>query len=202
MRTSKPRWADVGFVAGCLVFTTGLFAASGVFKGFVSSLLALLNASAASLGGEACSSCSWSRALVRINMRGVRNGARVSRDDHHPQTAAAARFRRDRGVFRRAGQPRCGPTCREQHGARCRPASSIFAFSGIEGANRAERRSQRPGTHSAARDPAGAGRGNAPVSGDSVRRARHHGTGSCATRAERRWPRRPASRSARRRVRS
>ena len=32
-----------GFVAGCLVFTTGLFAASGIVNGFVFSLFALFN---------------------------------------------------------------------------------------------------------------------------------------------------------------
>ncbi|HVF18412.1 MAG TPA: amino acid permease, partial [Steroidobacteraceae bacterium] len=35
-----------GFVAGCLVFTTGLFAASGILNGFVQSLFALLNVAA------------------------------------------------------------------------------------------------------------------------------------------------------------
>src|SRR5512138_2365368 len=30
-----------GFLAGCLIFTTGLFAASGILNGFVQSLLAL-----------------------------------------------------------------------------------------------------------------------------------------------------------------
>src|SRR5688500_11114930 len=33
-----------GFVAGCLVLTTGMFAASAIFTGFVGSLLALFNA--------------------------------------------------------------------------------------------------------------------------------------------------------------
>jgi len=65
-----------GFVAGCLVFTTGLFAASGIVNGFVQSLFALFNAVAPGwvakplililVGG-----------LVAINMRGVRKGAHV-----------------------------------------------------------------------------------------------------------------------------
>src|SRR5687768_13574671 len=37
-----------GFIAGCLVLTTGLFAASGILNGFVQSLFALFNVAAPS----------------------------------------------------------------------------------------------------------------------------------------------------------
>jgi basic amino acid/polyamine antiporter, APA family len=65
-----------GFVAGCLVFTTGLFAASGILNGFVQSLFALLNVAAPTWVTKVLITA-LVVALVSINMRGVRNGARV-----------------------------------------------------------------------------------------------------------------------------
>lgn len=65
-----------GFVAGCLVFTTGLFAASGILNGFVLSLFALLKIAPPTWITKLLISV-LVVALVTINMRGVRNGARV-----------------------------------------------------------------------------------------------------------------------------
>ncbi|HEY6641145.1 APC family permease [Povalibacter sp.] len=65
-----------GFVAGCLVFTTGLFAASAIFTGFVRSLLALFNASPPVWVSKVLI-IAVVASLVAINMRGVRNSARV-----------------------------------------------------------------------------------------------------------------------------
>lgn len=65
-----------GFVAGCLVLTTGLFAASGILNGFVQSLFALFNV-AAPVWVSKLLIVALVGALVAINMRGVRNGARV-----------------------------------------------------------------------------------------------------------------------------
>jgi APA family basic amino acid/polyamine antiporter len=65
-----------GFVAGCLVFTTGLFAASGIVNGFVQSLFALFGFQGQVAIAKALI-VSLVVALVVINMRGVRNGARV-----------------------------------------------------------------------------------------------------------------------------
>ena len=65
-----------GFVAGCLVFTTGMFAASAIFTGFVRSLLALLNANPPAWVSKAMI-IAVVATLVAINMRGIRNGARV-----------------------------------------------------------------------------------------------------------------------------
>jgi APA family basic amino acid/polyamine antiporter len=65
-----------GFVAGCLVFTTGLFAASGILNGFVQSLFALFDVTVPSLIAKALI-VFLVVGLVAINMRGVRNGARV-----------------------------------------------------------------------------------------------------------------------------
>lgn len=66
----------LGFVAGCLVFTTGLFAASAVFTGFVRSFLMLL-VSAPPTWLVNVLVVLIVAALVGINMRGVRNGARM-----------------------------------------------------------------------------------------------------------------------------
>jgi basic amino acid/polyamine antiporter, APA family len=66
----------LGFVAGCLVFTTGLFAASAVFTGFARSLLALFTATPSSLVANILIVVVIA-ALVALNMRGVRTGARV-----------------------------------------------------------------------------------------------------------------------------
>ena len=66
----------LGFVAGCLVFTTGLFAASAVFTGFIGSLLALLNASPPRWVTNVLIVLVVA-ALVGLNLRGVRLGARV-----------------------------------------------------------------------------------------------------------------------------
>jgi basic amino acid/polyamine antiporter, APA family len=68
-----PMW---GFVAGCLVFTTGLFAAAGILNGFVLSLFALLNIKIQLVVAKALI-VALVITLVSINMRGVRNGARV-----------------------------------------------------------------------------------------------------------------------------
>lgn len=65
-----------GFVAGCLVFTTGLFAAAAIFSGFVRSLLALVNADPP-LWIEKALIVAVVTALVAVNTRGVRNSARV-----------------------------------------------------------------------------------------------------------------------------
>ncbi len=65
-----------GFVAGCLVFTTGLFAASGILNGFVLSLLALFNLTAPAWVTKGLIVLLVTT-LVAINMRGVRKGARV-----------------------------------------------------------------------------------------------------------------------------
>lgn len=65
-----------GFVAGCLVFTTGMFAASAIFNGFVRSLLALFNASPPVWVSKVLI-VAIVAALVAINMRGIRNSARV-----------------------------------------------------------------------------------------------------------------------------
>jgi amino acid transporter len=65
-----------GFVAGCLVLTTGLFAASGILNGFVQSLFALFNVTAPAWAAKVLIAALVG-ALVFINMRGVRNGARV-----------------------------------------------------------------------------------------------------------------------------
>jgi basic amino acid/polyamine antiporter, APA family len=65
-----------GFVAGCLVFTTGLFAASGILNGFVQSLFALFNVTAPVWLAKVLIA-TLVAALVAINMRGVRSGARV-----------------------------------------------------------------------------------------------------------------------------
>jgi amino acid transporter len=66
----------LGFVAGCLVFTTGLFAASAVFTGFVRSLLALFTATPTPLVTDSLIIVVVA-GLVALNMRGVRTGARV-----------------------------------------------------------------------------------------------------------------------------
>ena len=68
-----PMW---GFLAGCLVFTTGLFAAAGIVNGFVQSLFALFDLKVQVFVAKALV-VSLVVALVAINMRGVRNGARV-----------------------------------------------------------------------------------------------------------------------------
>jgi amino acid transporter len=65
-----------GFVAGCLVFTTGLFAASGIVNGFVLSVLALFNVDA-SVWLVKILIVALIAGLVAINMRGVRRGARL-----------------------------------------------------------------------------------------------------------------------------
>ncbi len=65
-----------GFVAGCLVLTTGLFAASGILNGFAQSLFALFNVAAPPWVAKLLIVVLVG-ALVAINMRGVRNGARV-----------------------------------------------------------------------------------------------------------------------------
>lgn len=65
-----------GFIAGCLVLTTGLFAASGILNGFVHSLFALFNVAAPVWVAKVMIALLVG-ALVGINMRGVRNGARV-----------------------------------------------------------------------------------------------------------------------------
>jgi APA family basic amino acid/polyamine antiporter len=65
-----------GFVAGCLVFTTGMFAASAIFTGFVGSLLALFNAKPPVWVAKAMIVLLVA-ALVAINSRGVRNSGRV-----------------------------------------------------------------------------------------------------------------------------
>lgn len=65
-----------GFIAGCLVVTTGLFAASGILNGFVQSLLALFNV-VAPVWASKTLVVALVATLVSINMRGVRNGARV-----------------------------------------------------------------------------------------------------------------------------
>ena len=66
----------LGFIAGCLVFTTGLFAASAVFTGFVRSLLTLF-VTAPSPWVVNVLIVVMVATLVSINMRGVRTGARV-----------------------------------------------------------------------------------------------------------------------------
>jgi basic amino acid/polyamine antiporter, APA family len=66
----------LGFVAGCLVFTTGLFAASAVFTGFARSLLALFTQTPEPWMVRLII-VSAVAALVALNMRGVRTGARV-----------------------------------------------------------------------------------------------------------------------------
>lgn len=65
-----------GFVAGCLVITTGLFAASGILNGLVQSLLALFNVAAPRWAAKLLI-VGLVAALMAINMRGVRNGARM-----------------------------------------------------------------------------------------------------------------------------
>lgn len=65
-----------GFMAGCLVFTTGMFAASAIFNGFTRSLLALFNATVPTLVFKAMIVLLVA-ALVAINLRGIRNSARV-----------------------------------------------------------------------------------------------------------------------------
>lgn len=65
-----------GFVAGSLVFTTGLFAASAVVNGFVRSLLTLFIATPDVWLIDALM-VAFVAALVALNMRGVRAGARV-----------------------------------------------------------------------------------------------------------------------------
>ena len=65
-----------GFVAGCLVFTTGMFAASAIYNGFVRSVLALFNLTAPVWVSKAMI-VAIVTVLVAINMRGVRNGARA-----------------------------------------------------------------------------------------------------------------------------
>ena len=66
----------LGFIAGCLVFTTGMFAASAVFNGFARSLLALFDVEPSVWSTNAVMLVAVAL-LVIINMRGVRNGARV-----------------------------------------------------------------------------------------------------------------------------
>jgi amino acid transporter len=65
-----------GFVAGCLVFTTGMFAASAIFNGFVRSLFALVDVSPPVWVSKILIVVIVG-ALVAINVRGVRNSARV-----------------------------------------------------------------------------------------------------------------------------
>jgi APA family basic amino acid/polyamine antiporter len=65
-----------GFIAGCLVFTTGLFAASGILNAFVQSLFALFGQRASGWAAKATIALIV-LALVGINLRGVRQGARV-----------------------------------------------------------------------------------------------------------------------------
>ena len=65
-----------GFVAGCLVFTTGLFAASGILNGFAQSAFALFNITAPLWVSKGLIVVLVAT-LVLINMRGVRKGARV-----------------------------------------------------------------------------------------------------------------------------
>lgn len=65
-----------GFVAGCLVLTTGMFAASAVFTGFVRSLLAFFDATPSTWITNLLI-VAVVAILVAINMRGVRNGARL-----------------------------------------------------------------------------------------------------------------------------
>lgn len=66
----------LGFVAGCLMFTTGMFAASAVFNGFARSLLALFTSELSSWMVNLVTLAAVS-ALVAINMRGLCTGARV-----------------------------------------------------------------------------------------------------------------------------
>lgn len=65
-----------GFVAGCLVLTTGMFAASGILNGFVQSLFALFAIDAPAPVSKVLIAALVTT-LVVINMRGVRSGARV-----------------------------------------------------------------------------------------------------------------------------
>ncbi|HEX2493535.1 MAG TPA: APC family permease, partial [Steroidobacter sp.] len=66
----------LGFVAGCLVFTTGLFAGAAIFTGFARSLLALLHVNPSAWAVRLLIVAAVA-ALVGVNMRGVRSGARV-----------------------------------------------------------------------------------------------------------------------------
>jgi amino acid transporter len=66
----------LGFVAGCLVFTTGTFAAAAIFSGFVRSLLALVNADAPAWVEKGLIIVVVAT-LVAVNLRGIRNSARV-----------------------------------------------------------------------------------------------------------------------------
>ena len=74
----------IGFVAGCLVFTTGTSAAAAVSTLFIRSLLALLPADVTRPSSRAMPALTNVLAvaaiavLVLINLRGVRTGARVS----------------------------------------------------------------------------------------------------------------------------
>jgi APA family basic amino acid/polyamine antiporter len=65
-----------GFIAGCLVVTTGMFAGAAIFNGFVRSLLALfaVEPTRALTGALICIAVA---SLAAINMRGVRTGARM-----------------------------------------------------------------------------------------------------------------------------
>lgn len=65
-----------GFIAGCLVVTTGMFAASAIFNGFTRSLLALFNIEPTRMLTSVLI-CVAVVSLAAINMRGVRTGARM-----------------------------------------------------------------------------------------------------------------------------
>lgn len=65
-----------GFIAGCLIFTTGMFAASAVFNGVARSLIALFTPQAYPWLVRALIVIFVS-VLVSLNLRGIRNSARV-----------------------------------------------------------------------------------------------------------------------------
>ena len=188
-----------GFVAGCLVFTTGWFAAAAVITAVVRSLLALTSGAPA-----------WVTQvlmvvvvaiLVTLNMRGVRTGARLLETITVVKLVPLLVFVGIGVFFIDTSESRLDERAGREHGAEHRGHHHLRVL-GHRRRDRTERRSEESGAHRAARDPAGARRRDGAVSRDSVRGARHHGTGAGEHRqhAARRSGRRGAR--ARRRARS
>ena len=114
----------------------------------------------------------WSRASGRDQSARRANRCARYRGDHGRQAAAAARVRRHRRVLHRSCESRLDATSAIS-AVLGTAGIVIFAFSGIEGSLDSQRRGEESVAHGAARRLPRAGRGDAAVSRDSVRRARH-----------------------------
>ena len=166
-----------GFVAGCLVFTTGMFAASAVFTGFVRSLLAFFNTTASGWITNALI-VGVIAVLVAINMRGVRNGARLLEIITVAKLLPLLLFVGIGAFFIEPANLAWTsvPSSSQVLGA---AGIVIFAFSGIEGATIPSGEVKNTSRTVPRAILLALGTATLLYLGDSVRRPRHHGHWSC-----------------------